>query len=166
MPVPEFAGDQDRGVARRDLQRQFHDARHGVVAVDQLPRIVGDGGKGGGDQLRVGRQRDVFLGAGMDRGDRRAGVGGRAAGDDRGVDVLGFECSHQFPDGDGDVDHKQVRAAPGAQGGKRLGDIRRVRDRRALVHRQLGRDGELAAERTNDQEPHVLIPSSRDLPSL
>ena len=148
-----------RGVARRDLQRELDHPRHGVVAIDQVARIVGDGGEHGGDQFRVRRQRDVFLGAGMDGGDGGAGVGGGAAGDDRRVDVLGFKRDHQLADGDGDVDHQQVGAAAGAQHGQRLSDIRGMGHRRALVHRDLGRGGELAIEGANDQEPHVASPS-------
>ena len=95
-----FAGDQHRGVAAGDLLRQLDDSRHAVVAIDQFAGVVGDGGQHGGDQFGVGRQRDVFLGAGVNGGDRGAGVGGDAAGDDRGVNVLGFEPLHQVADVD------------------------------------------------------------------
>ena len=69
---------------------ELDDLRHGVVAVDQLAAVVGDGGEHGRDQLGIGRQRDVFLGAGVDGGDRGAGVVLDAAGDDRHVDA--FSC--------------------------------------------------------------------------
>ena len=143
-----------------DLLGELDDARHGVVAVDQFAAVVGDGGEHGGDQFGVGRQRDVFLGAGLDRGDRGARVGRGAAGDDRRVDVLGLEPGDQLADVERDVDHQQVGAAAGAQHGERLGDVRGVGDRRALVHRDLGRGGELAVERADDQETHGVIPSS------
>jgi hypothetical protein len=64
----------------------------------------------------------------------------------------------QFADGDRDIDHEQIGAAPGAQHGKRLRDIRGMGDGRAAVHRELGRGGELASERADDQEAHGLAP--------
>ena len=93
----------------------------------------------------------------MDGGDRGAGVGGGAAGDDRRVDVLGFEPVHELADVDRDIDHQQIGAAAGAQHGERLGDVGGVGDRGALIHRDLGRGGELAVERADDQEPHGLF---------
>ena len=85
---------------------------HGVVAVDQVAGIFGDGGQHRGDHFPVRRQRDVFLGAGMDRGDRCARIGGDAAGNDRHMDVFGFEPDHQIADVDADLDQQKVRAAP------------------------------------------------------
>jgi len=67
LPVPDFSRDQHRGIARRDLLRELDDVRHRVIAIDEIAVIVGDRGKHGGDQFRIGRQRDVFLGAAMDR---------------------------------------------------------------------------------------------------
>jgi hypothetical protein len=145
-----FAGNQHRGVAAGDLLRELDDASHGVIAIDQLARIFGDGGQHGGNQFRVGRQRDILLGAGMDRGNRGARIGGGAASNDRRVNVLGFEPGDEVADVDRDIDHQKIRAAPGAQHRKRLGDIGGVSDRRALIHRDLGRGGELAVERAND----------------
>ena len=155
-----FAGDQNRGVARRDLQRKLDHARHRLVAIDEFTRVVGDGGQHRGDQFRVRRQRDVLFRACLDGGDRGAGIGRGAAGDDRRVDMLGFQCGHQVADGDGDIDHQEIGAAPGSQHGHRLRDVRSVGDRRAPIHRELGRGGELAVESANDQEPHGLFPSS------
>ena len=155
-----IAGDQHRGVAGGDLLRQLDHARHGVVAVDQFAPVVGDGGQHRGDQFGVGRQRDIFLGAGLNGRDRGARIGGGAAGDDRRMNVLGFEASDQIADVDGDVDHQEVGAASGAQHRERLGDIRGMGDQRALVHRELGRGGELAVERADDQKAHLVIPSS------
>ena len=67
-----FAGDEHGGVRARDLLGELDDLRHGVVAVDHLARVVGDGGEHGRDQIGIGRQRDVFFGAGMDGIDRGA----------------------------------------------------------------------------------------------
>ena len=85
-----FAGDQHRGVRAGDLLGEFHHRGHGVVAIDHFAVVVGDGGEHRGDQFRIGRQRDVFFGAGVDRLDRGARVIGNAAGDDRHVDAFGI----------------------------------------------------------------------------
>jgi hypothetical protein len=74
------------------------------------------------------------------------------------MDMFGLQCAHQLADGDGDIDHQQVGAAPGAQHRQRLRDVGGVGHRGALVHRQLGGSGELAAESANDQKPHVFVP--------
>ena len=71
-----------------------------------------------------------------------------------------FEAGDQVANVDRDVDHQEIGAAPGAQHGERLGDVRGMGDHRALVHRELGRGGELAVERADDQEAHIFIPSS------
>ena len=152
-----FAGNQHRCVARRDLQRQLHHPRHRVITINEIAGVVGDGSQHRGDQFRVRRQRNVFFGAGLNGGDRGAGVGRGAAGDDRRMDMFGFQCAHQVADGDGDIDHQEVGAAPGAQHRHRLRDVGGVGDRRALVHRELGRGGELAVESANDQKPHGLF---------
>ncbi len=145
-----FAGDENRGLARRDLLGELDDAGHGVVAVDQFAAVVGDGGEHRGDQFRVRRQRDVFLGAGMDGRDRGARIGPGAAGDDRHMDVLGLEPRHQIADIERDIDHQEVGAAAGTQHRQRLGNVGRVGDGRSLVHRDLGRGRELTFERADD----------------
>jgi len=106
--------------------------------VYQVTGIVGDGGQNGGDQFRVGRQRDVFLGAGVDRGDRRPGVVGDAAGDDRYMNMLGFEPHHQIADIEGDVDQQEVGALAAAQHPHRLFMVLRMGHGSAIVHRDLG----------------------------
>ena len=151
-----FAGDQHRGVGGGDLLGELDHLRHRVVAIDHFAVVVGDGREHRRDQLGVGRQRDVFLGAGVDGVDRGARVIGDAAGDDRHVDALGVEPRHQVADVEGDVDHQQIGAAAGAQHGERLLVVLGVGDRCALVHRDLARGGELASERADDQESHGL----------
>ena len=116
--------------------------------------IVGDRREHGRDQLRIGRQRDVFFRARMDRGDRRARVGRHAARDHRHGDVLGLEPRDQIADVDRDLDHQQVGAAAGAQHAQRHLGVVRVGDARALVHGELGGERELAAQRSDDQEAH------------
>ncbi len=149
-----FAGDQHRRVARRDLLRELYHLRHRLVAVDEFAVVVGDGREHRRDQLGIGRQRDVFLGAGVDRRDGGARVGTGPAGDDRHVDVLVLEPRHEVADIDRDVDHQQVGAAPRAQDAKGLLDVFGMGDGRALLHRELGREGELPFQRADDQEAH------------
>ena len=117
-----FAGDQHRGIRAGDLLRQLDDGGHGVVAVDHLAVVVGDGGEHRGDQFRIGRQRDVFFGAGVDRLDRGAGVISDAAGDDRHMDAFGVQPVDQIADVEGDIDHQQVGTAARAQHSERLID--------------------------------------------
>ena len=64
----------------------------------------------------------------------------------------------QLADVERDVHHHQVGAAAGAQHGERLLDAVGVGDGGALVHRDLGRGGELAFERSDDQESHGRYP--------
>ena len=87
----------------------------------------------------------------MDGVDRGARVVGDAAGDDRHVDALGVEPGDQVADVEADVDHQQVGAAAGAQHGERLLVAFGMGDGGALVHRDLGRGGELAPQRADDQ---------------
>ena len=113
-----LAGDEHRGVRAGDLLGELDDALHRGVAPHEGALIVGHRLEHGGDELRIGRQRDVFVGAGLDGGHGGARVGAGAAGDDRRADALGFERSTKSRDGERDVDHHQVgalgRAAPRA----------------------------------------------------
>ena len=145
------------GVGARDLLRQLDHLGHRLVAVDQIARVVGDGGEHRGDQFRIGRQRDVFLGAGVDRGDRGAGVVGDAAGDDRHVDVLGLEPHHQIADVERDVDQQQVGALAAAQHRHRLVDGLGVGHGGAVVHGDLGGGRELALQGADDEKPHDCL---------
>ena len=149
-----FAGDHHGGVGAGDLLGELDHLGHRFVAVDQVAGIVGDGGKHGGDQFRVGRQRDVFLGAGVDRGDRGAGVVGDAAGDDRHVNVLGLQPHHQVADVEGDVDQQEVGALAAAQHPHRLLMVLRMGHGGAIVHRDLGGRRKLALQCANDEKPH------------
>jgi hypothetical protein len=111
------------------------------------------------DQFRIGWKRDVFLRTGMNRSHRRARIGPGAAGDDRHVDLLGFKASHQLANVDRHFDHHQVRATPGAQDAQSLLDGLRMRDACAFVHRDLGRNGELSVQCSDDQKAHGMNPS-------
>jgi hypothetical protein len=155
---PGLARNQDRGVGRGDLLRELDDVSHGVVAIDELAGVVGDRRQHRSDHLGLGRQRDIFLGAGMNGRDRRTGVVLGAAGDDRHLDVLGFEAEHQIADVDCDIDHQEIGAFAGSQHRHGGLDALRMGDGRALVHGNLGRGGELPFEGPDDQQPHVMPP--------
>ena len=64
----------------------------------------------------------------------------------------------QLADVDRDLDHQQVGALAGAQHGQRLLDRFGVGDGGAAVHRDLGRGGELALERADDEKSHGSLP--------
>ncbi len=138
-----FAGDHHGGIGAGDLLRQLDDLGHGLVAVDQVTGIVGDGGQHRGDQFRIRRQRDVFFGTGVNRGDCGTGIVGDAAGDDRHVDVFGFQ--------------QQVGAFAAAQHRHRLVEVLGVDDGGAVVHGDLGGGGQLTLECPDDEKPHGLL---------
>jgi hypothetical protein len=125
------------------------------IAVDHhRPVVVGDGGQHGGDQLRVGRQRDELLGPRLDRRGRAHGVRAHPAGHHRHPDPLGLVGRDQGPDVQGVVDHQQVGALAGAQ---RVGgglDGLHVAHLGARAHRHLHGGGELPVQSSDDQKPH------------
>ena len=88
----------------------------------------------------------------MDGIDGGPGIIRDAAGDDGDMDPLGVESRHQIADIEHHVDHQQVGAAAGPKHGEGLLVAFGVGNVGALVHRELGRGGELAAERADDQE--------------
>ena len=93
-----FAGDQDRGFAAGDLIGQRDDGIHRTVFMDELMAFFGHGRQHRGDQFGIGRQRQIFLGAGADRIDGAARIGADAAGDDRRADPFGRQGAHQPAD--------------------------------------------------------------------
>jgi len=95
----------------------------------------------------------------MNGGNRGAGVAGDAAGHDRYVDVLGLEPHHQIANVERDIDQQQVRALAAAQHAHRLFMVLGVGNGRPVVHRDLGRGGELTLQGANDEKPHGRIPS-------
>ena len=88
---------------------------HRRVAIEQRVALLGDRLEHRGDQLGVGRQRDVFLGAGLDGADRGAGIGADAAGHHRHADALRRQAVDQAGDVELHVHHHQVGALAGAQ---------------------------------------------------
>ena len=149
-----FAGDQHRGIGGGDLFGEFDDARHAGIAEQEVGGFAGHGGDDGGDQLGVGRQRDVFLGAGADGVDGSGGIGLGAAGDDRNVEALGVERGDQAGDVDHHIDEEQIGAAAGAEARHRDLDARGVGDLGAALHGELGGFGELALEGSDDEQSH------------
>ncbi len=152
-----FAGDHHRGIGASDLLCQLDDLGHGVVAVDQIAGIVGHCGQHRGDQFRIRRQRDVFLGAGVDGGNRGAGIVGDAAGDDRHMDVFDLQPHHQVADVEGDIHQQQVRALAATQHAHRLLGVLRMGHGGAVLHGDLGGGRKLALQCANDEKPHVLL---------
>ena len=146
-----LAGDQDGGIGGGDLLGQLDDARHRRIAEQEVGALARHRRDDGGDQLGVGRQRDVFLGAGADGVDRGGGVGLGAAGDDRDVDALGIERGDEAGDVDHHVDEQQIGTAAGAEARERDLDGRGVSDLGAALHGELGGFGELALEGADDQ---------------
>ena len=132
---------------RGDLLGELDHARHGLVAVDQFAPVVGDGRQHGGDQLGVGRQRDVFLGAGLDGRDRGARIGGDAAGDDRRhgcARLRGSSTRSRISSATSTISRSAPR--PERSTASACVDVCGMGDLRALVHRDLGRGGELAVQ--------------------
>ena len=141
-----LAGDEDRGVGGRDLVGELDDAGHAWIAEQEVGALARDGRDDGGDQFGVGRERDVFLGAGADGVDGGGGIGLGAAGDDRDVDALAVERGDEAGNVDHDIDKQQVGAAAGAERGHGDVDGRGVGDLGAALHGELGGFGELALE--------------------
>ena len=152
-----LAGDQDRGVGGGHLIGELDDAGHQLVAHHEVAAFLRHRGEHGGDQVGVGRQGDVFLGAGADGADRGAGVVGDAAGDHGDVDQFDLELLDQIADVEADVDHQEIGALAGAQ--RLQGDVDRVgvADGGAAIHGDARGDRELAAERSDDEEPHAVL---------
>ncbi len=154
-----LAGDQDRGVGGRDLVGELDDGLHRLVLEDELVALVGDGGEHGCDQLGVGRQRQVFLGAGADRVDGAARIGADATGHDRRADALAGQPAHQQADVERDVAEDEVGAVAAAQRRQALLDVERVDDLGAARHRDLGGRADLALQAADDEETHQDCPA-------
>ena len=150
-----LARDEDRGVRARDLIGELDHPLHGGVAPHEGAAVGGHRLDHRGDQLRVGREWDVFLGAGLDGGHRRLGVRGDAAGHDGRADALGRQRRDEFTDGEADIDHDEVGAL-GAQHGEALLDAVRLGHGGAAAHGDLRGGDELAVEPSDHQEPHGL----------
>jgi hypothetical protein len=148
-----LAGDQHGSLGGGDLLGELDHPLHRRIAPHEGRAVGGDRLQHRGDQLGIGRERDVFLGSGPDRRDRGLGVGRDAAGHDRGADALGLQGVDEVAHRQRHVDHDQVGAL-GAQDVEALRDRVRLRHRGAAPHRDLGGGDQLAVEPPDHQEPH------------
>ena len=105
----------------------------------------------GGDQFRIRRQGDVFLGTGLDGADRGLAVVADAASDDGKGDAFAFQRGDQARDVGVHVDHDQVRTLSRAQLIKGPVDRFGLLDLGSLLHRDLACGADLPAERTDNQ---------------
>ena len=76
--------------------------------------FLGDGLEHRGNQFGVGRQRNVFLGPGLDRAHRGLGVVGHAARHHRQIDMFVGQTLDQVGDVESHVDQRQQDPGAGA----------------------------------------------------
>jgi hypothetical protein len=151
-----LAGNQNAGLAGRDLLGEAEHAMHRLMLEDQGVAFLGDRLQDRGDEFGVGRQGNVFLGAGTDRRHRRLGVGADAAGDHGHVYALALQALDEGADIEADLHHHYFRTLAGAQVSERnLGTVG-MRHLGATAHRDLSSDDNLAVERADNQETHLL----------
>ena len=132
-----LAGDHHAGVRRRDLIGQTQNLRHCRVPVHEGVGLLRHCFQNRRDQIGVGRQRDVFLGAGADRVDRQFRIGTDAAAHDGHGDALGLEAGAQPGHVEADVDHDQIGALAGSKRGQRRVDGIDVGDLGAVLEGDL-----------------------------
>ena len=157
-------GEQHRGVGAGDLLGAADDLQHRRVARDGNVAVAAGLVQDGGDQQRVGRQRQEFARAGADRIDGGVGLGGEAAGDDGDVMPAGTQAFDEVADGVREVaeDHFDIGAARHRpQTGL---DVIGVLDLGARVAGDDRGLAEATGQRADDHDPHRLFPrnSSRD----
>jgi hypothetical protein len=149
-----LAGDHHARLGRRDLARHREHLVHRRVLEDELAPVVADRGEDRRDQLGVGRQRQELARAGLDRGDRAAGVGAHPVGDHRHADPLGGERADQPGDVARDVDQHELGAAPVAELLERRLGRGDVAQRGAPLDRHRDRGRDLLAVGADDQHTH------------
>src|SRR5690606_24121020 len=150
-----LAGDEDGGVGAGDLVGHAHDALHGRVAEQEFGAFAGHGGNDGGDQFGIGRQGDIFLGAGADGVDGGGGIGFDAAGDHGDGNALGIKGGDQPGNVHHHVDQQQIGAPPGAQGGQGDLDGGGMGHLGAAGHGHLGGGAELSLKGSHDEQAHL-----------
>ncbi len=153
-----FAGDENAGIGRRHLLGEPHDALHRHVAEEQGVAFLRHRLEHGGDHLGVGRQRQIFLGAGPDGADRGGGIGADAAGDDRDVDALLTQAVDHPRDVELHVHHEEIGALARAQRDERLFDVVDMGDGGAARERDLAGGADIAFEGSEDEETHGVFP--------
>src|SRR5579859_947449 len=146
-----FARNHDRRVGGGDLLGHAQNIAHHRIAEDDRMAFLGDRGDDGGDQLGVGRQRDIFLGARADGAHGGARVGGDAAGHHRHMDALGQQAVDQQLHVGLGVDHDEVGALAGAQHLETRRHRIDVGHLGAAGHRDLARRTNLTFQGADDQ---------------
>ena len=153
-----LAGDQHARLAGGDALGQRDHPRHDRVGVQDGAVVGADRGENGGDHLGVRRQRNVFLGAGLDGRDGRCRIGADAAGDNRHRNALCGEAGEETLDLERDVEHDQVDAPAGPDHLQPGRDVFSVQDLRAQINRDPAGGAKLAGERADDQQSHGCFP--------
>ena len=157
-----FTRDQHRGVGGRDLFGAVHGFLHGRVAHDHRVGFAGGRFQDGGDQVRIGRQRQELARALANGAGSRLCVVAGAAGDHRHRDAFGGERAHHRAHVVRQIAQHEVDAPVRAQprqagiGVIRLVELRAARDRdpRCLT--------EFASQRADDQNAHRRCLTSSD----
>jgi hypothetical protein len=136
--------DQDAGLARRDPVRQREKCLGKRIGVYDGMLLVRRRRQNSPDQVRIRRQRQIFSGAGSNRGHGRGRVVAEAAGDDRNADPLRLHLRDQSADVEPNVREHQVHTFAGAQRLQRHAQIFRVQDLGAACHSDTACSAELA----------------------
>ena len=149
-----FAGDQDARFARRHLLGELENVCHCGTAVHDRAAFLGHCLQHRGDELRIRRQRNEFLGARLDCPHRLLGVVADAAADDRHDDAFAGQTLDQVFDVELGVRHDHVGAAPCAQCVEGAVDVIDMGDGGAAFDGDLACGADLPVERTDYQKSH------------
>jgi hypothetical protein len=106
-----------------------------------------------GDQVCVGRQRDVFLRTGADRANGGSSVGCNPTSDNRHVEPFGLECLDQYRDVEPDIDHDETLTGPERH--EAALDIINLGHFRAARDRDLAGCADIAGEGSDNEDTHV-----------
>ena len=149
-----LAVDQHRGLRGRDLLGALHAARHRRIAHHHDVGFARRRLQDGGDQLGVGRQRQIFAGTLANRAQHRLRIVAGAAGDHRHGDPLARQGADHGADIVRHVAQHEVEPGIAAQARqRRLGIVGMVQPG-AASHRDPRRLAELAGQRSDDQHAH------------
>ena len=162
LPSARFTHDQHRGVGRGDLFGAVDGFLHGRVAHDHRVGLAGGRLQDGGDQVRIGRQRQELARSLANGAGSRLCVVAGAAGDNRHRDAFGSERAHHRAHVVRQIAQHEIDAPVRAQarqagiGVIRLVELRAARDRDARCLT------EFASQRANDQNTHRRCLTSSD----
>ncbi len=148
-----FAGDQHGGLGGGDLLGPLDRGEHRRVAGDQRMAFAAGGLQDGGDQIRIGRQRQEFARAVANGAHGGGGVRVRTAGDHRYRHALRGQRAHQCCDIVVNLAEHQIHLRIGTQPHQR--GVQRVRliQLGAARHGDPGRLTQIAGQRTDNQYP-------------